>query len=1003
MSQYIRRRAGLKYNVNRGLGIRRVMVASAISALFMAATAQAEQGCPSGEQPSGPELITNGTFTSTAGWSASIPVKAANQVPGDNGVALIDGPIQAYGIIDQQPFAGDPDNGVEAVSTWLYSNGNGSADAMRIWMQTVSGLNAGDTYVFSGYYSNAIKAGSGLPAVPQLTGEVDGTQIFGPLQAEEDAPDAPWKRFEATFTATAAQAELALVDVNRNETGGDDLGVTALSLHQCTPIGTPAALEVTPATLDFGTLEAGQTSDPKTLTVKNVGDLDATVGSVVADLTGFEVISNSCDNVTLAGGESCVLEVRFAPADGVEGPQSGTITVPSSGGDVTVNLTGEAAAIPPGQLSFSGIGAQGLDFGEKQVGAGSATEKVVIKNTGGKPLTGLVTAITNDAFSITDTTCTDTLDAGASCTVDIAFEPTSVGLFSGELQVKSDQAMATAPLKGAGSASLADSDNDGLSDDFERNLGTDPNDADTDDDGLLDGQEVGKNGIGTNPLDPDSDDDGLTDGEEAGADGLGTNPLSKDTDGDGLSDKVEVEGKPTPTDPKNPDTDGDGKLDGVEDINHNGQVDPGETDPRTRETSVLPSSGERVLTDLKGGAGAAGFPLLGLLGAAGWLRRRRMAAAVTAAVGGAALVMSPAHAEQGAVYFGLGAGQSRVDPDENGTSYRVTDNTDLGFKAFLGYDLTDHFSIEGFYTGMGASKLSNPSGDGKIDYKAYGLEALLYLPGNKQGWSAFGKLGAGSVDTSSSSVPFQEVKDAQVLAGLGLEKQFKGNVSLRAEYEYFDKDAQLVSLSAIKRFGAPLPPPPPAVEPPPPPPPAPAPEPPKDSDNDGVLDPQDRCPKTPIGTQVDGSGCAIDRDHDGVLNPNDKCPNTQAGVKVDSDGCPLVDHFTGVLEGVNFYTDSDRLTAEAKTILNHVAEELNKYPSVRVIIVGHTDNVGSAAYNKALSLRRAKSVARYLVGKGVDPSRMRYAGKGEEEPIASNATEEGRAKNRRVEFIAQDE
>ncbi len=990
--------------VRRGNGGRRLLsigILGAVSLLF--GVAQAEQGCPDGQEPVGAELITNGTFVGVDGWRSGIPVKAANEIPGDNGVAIINGDIQGYGIVDQQPFPGDPANGVEPSATWLYSNGNGSSDAMRYWIQDVTGLTAGETYVFSGYYSNALKAGSGLPAKPLISAEVNGVTIFGDLVAEEDAPD-NWNRFEANFTAPAASIELALVDHNVNNTGGDDLGTTALSLKKCAPIGKPGTLEVAPAALDFGTVAGGETSASQIITVTNVGDLDAAVGDVVADLTQFKVVADNCSGVTLAGGEDCLIEVVFAPAEGVEGVQNETLTVPSSSGDVSVPLSGEGAAIPPGAVAIAGVGADGIDFGEVLTGSGATTKTVEIENTGGKPLTGLAISSSNSAlFNITDSTCADTLAAGEKCSVTIAFEPSQAGVFSATMLVRANEDSALANLKGVGVVTTRDSDNDGLSDEFEKAIGTDPQDPDTDDDGLLDGQETGRDGIGTNPLNPDTDGDNLTDGQEAGAGGFGTDPLLKDTDGDGLNDDVEVNGKPTPTDPLKKDTDGDGKIDGIEDANHNGQVDPGETDPRTRETAVSPETGQRVKTDLHGGVGGAGLPMLSLLGLAGWLRRRRVAAAVAAAVGGVALVSGSAQAQQGSVYFGLGAGQSLVDPDENGTSYHVDDNTDLGFKVLLGYDLTDRFSVEGYYADLGAADLSGPT-NGQIDYKSFGLEGLLYLPHNKRGFSAFAKIGASNVDTSSSDIPFEAVKDAQVSAGLGLEKQFKGGVSLRGEYQFFDTDAQLLSLSAIKRFGAPKPPPP-VVEPPPPPPPppAPAPEPPKDSDNDGVLDPQDKCPNTPVGTQVDGSGCAIDRDHDGVLNPNDKCPNTAEGVKVDSDGCPLADHFTGVLEGVNFYTNSDRLTSEAKTILNRVAEDLNRYPSVRVIIVGHTDNRGSAAYNKDLSLRRAKAVARYLVAKGVDPGRMRYAGKGEEEPIASNATEEGRAKNRRVEFIAQED
>ncbi|WP_240357922.1 Ig-like domain-containing protein [Myxococcus vastator] len=146
----------------------------------------------------------------------------------------------------------------------------------------------------------------------------------------------------------------------------------------------------------------------------------------------------------------------------------------------------------------------------------------------------------------------------------------------------------------------ADADNDGLTDAEELALGTDPNNPDTDGDGLPDGIEVQV--AGTDPLDDDTDDDGLLDGnEDANHDGIvdegETDPKNGDTDGDLLSDGLErgltepqgtgtdmtrfvADADPaTVTDPLNPDTDGGSVRDGIEDVNHNGRVDPDETDP----------------------------------------------------------------------------------------------------------------------------------------------------------------------------------------------------------------------------------------------------------------------------------------------------------------------------------------------------------------------------------------------------------------------------------------
>ena len=78
---------------------------------------------------------------------------------------------------------------------------------------------------------------------------------------------------------------------------------------------------------------------------------------------------------------------------------------------------------------------------------------------------------------------------------------------------------------------------------------------------------------------------------------------------------------------------------------------------------------------------------------------------------------------------------------------------------------------------------------------------------------------------------------------------------------------------------------------------------------------------------------------------------------------------------------------------------MNRYPDTTVNVVGHTDNVGAAGYNQDLSARRANAVASVLINGGVAPSRIRAFGRGEEAPIATNLTAEGRQQNRRVEII----
>jgi OmpA-OmpF porin, OOP family len=189
-----------------------------------------------------------------------------------------------------------------------------------------------------------------------------------------------------------------------------------------------------------------------------------------------------------------------------------------------------------------------------------------------------------------------------------------------------------------------------------------------------------------------------------------------------------------------------------------------------------------------------------------------------------------------------------------------------------------------------------------------------------------------------------------------------------------------------------------------------------DSDGDGVPDHLDKCPGTPPGVPVGPDGCPLDSDGDGIPDYLDECPNTPPGAKVlpngcalvgdcrkprpgeqvDANGCALDKNF--ILRGVKFEFDSDRLTPEARTILNEVAETLKAYPNLDVELEGHTDWIGTDAYNQGLSERRANSVKVYLTSRGVTARRMTPVGYGESRPIADNNTDAGREENRRVEL-----
>jgi OOP family OmpA-OmpF porin len=153
----------------------------------------------------------------------------------------------------------------------------------------------------------------------------------------------------------------------------------------------------------------------------------------------------------------------------------------------------------------------------------------------------------------------------------------------------------------------------------------------------------------------------------------------------------------------------------------------------------------------------------------------------------------------------------------------------------------------------------------------------------------------------------------------------------------------------------------------------------------------------------------MDSDHDGVNDCDDKCPDTPAGTVVGPDGCPIkvvID-----LRGVNFKFDRPKRgehniepslqvpTADSVAILDQAVDALKRYPDIKVELDGHTDAIGSEAYNQKLSERRAQIVNDYLIAHGIDTSRITAVkGFGKTQPIDTNATKEGRARNRRTEM-----
>ncbi|TEL76759.1 OmpA family protein [Pseudomonas aeruginosa] len=141
-----------------------------------------------------------------------------------------------------------------------------------------------------------------------------------------------------------------------------------------------------------------------------------------------------------------------------------------------------------------------------------------------------------------------------------------------------------------------------------------------------------------------------------------------------------------------------------------------------------------------------------------------------------------------------------------------------------------------------------------------------------------------------------------------------------------------------------------------------------------------------------------DSDNDGVCDNVDKCPDTPANVTVDANGCPAVAEVVRVQLDVKFDFDKSKVKENSYADIKNLADFMKQYPSTSTTVEGHTDSVGTDAYNQKLSERRANAVRDVLVNEyGVEGGRVNAVGYGESRPVADNATAEGRAINRRVE------
>lgn len=329
-------------------------------------------------------------------------------------------------------------------------------------------------------------------------------------------------------------------------------------------------------------------------------------------------------------------------------------------------------------------------------------------------------------------------------------------------------------------------------------------------------------------------------------------------------------------------------------------------------------------------------------------------------------------------YAGVGAGQSRSKIDDqriiNGLTsdgsfitdpFYTEDEQTHAYKLFIGKKMNRYLAIEGGFFNLGkfdfGANTNNGSLHGETSYRGFNLDLVGELP-LSQRFSLLGRVGGHYAKTSNrfSGTRQDIVSGAESgrklggKVGLGMEFKLSEALALRAEVERFrvkdalgqrnDVDTGMISL--VWKFGRPA--------------------------------------AAPAPVYTETAPAAVEQAPVAVAAP-EVAPAPQ----------PTSEKVSFAAEAL-FDFDKAVVKPEGQAALDDMMTKLQGMNTEVMIAVGHTDSVGSNAYNEKLSLRRADAVKAYLVSKGLDPARLYTEGKGETQPIADNATAEGRAKNRRV-------
>jgi len=307
-------------------------------------------------------------------------------------------------------------------------------------------------------------------------------------------------------------------------------------------------------------------------------------------------------------------------------------------------------------------------------------------------------------------------------------------------------------------------------------------------------------------------------------------------------------------------------------------------------------------------------------------------------------------------YIGFGGGMSFLAPESDSSALSLTEDSDFAYKLFGGYRFTQNLSMELFWSDLGAAEFSSgSSNDFDVEYGAYGIGGVYDFPLNDR-WSLSAKAGIGRLENDAGDVELNRVNDNFIYVGAGATWNITGSWDLRGEYEYFDSDAQLLSLNIIKRFGS--------------------------GSSRRISDLERRI-----------------EEQDQQFAELAAATSVAAATQVKK---PAVECISAPIElwGVDFEFRSVELTESTRQVLDEVIAKIASLPTdVRIEIRAHTDDIGTETYNYVLSLSRARNVRDYMAQNGIALDRVDANGYGELHPVVANDTEQGRERNRRAELV----